>query len=156
MSLIGKKILEKCWGNGKRYPWAEDRICIFVCRVEKKISFSLEITVIIFKACEKLFWFKQDFNSAELLTKASFFLYFRDRTKNGEGNKGDVESICARVAKMYQNTWWKLRLIRIDYEQLIMDCFHCIFKSMDNLAHLIPVLWFVSWFLCFLQHLLQE
>ena len=31
--------------------------------------------------------------------KTSFFLYFRDRPKNGEGNKGDVESICARVTK---------------------------------------------------------
>ena len=31
--------------------------------------------------------FKKDFKFAELLTKTSFFLYFRDRPKNGEGNK---------------------------------------------------------------------
>ena len=40
-----------------------------------------------------------DFKSAELLTKISFFLYFRDRPKNGEGNKEDVESISASVTK---------------------------------------------------------
>ena len=90
---------------------------------------------------------KKDFKRAELITKTS--LYFRDRPKNGEGNKGDVESICARVTNMHQNMWRKLRLIWIDYEQLIMDFFHCILKSTDNLAHLIPVLWLVSWFLCF-------
>ena len=45
--------------------------------------------------------FKKNFKSAELPTKTSFFLYFtfRDRPKNGEGNKGDVESICTRVTK---------------------------------------------------------
>ena len=52
-----------------------------------------------------------DFKSAELLTETSFFLYFRDRPKNREENKGEVESICARVTNMYQNTWRKLRLI---------------------------------------------
>ena len=31
--------------------------------------------------------FKKDFKFAELLTKTSFFLYFRDRPENGEGNK---------------------------------------------------------------------
>ena len=38
--------------------------------------------------------------TAELLAKTSFFLYFRYRPKNGEGNKQrrrDVESVCARV-----------------------------------------------------------
>ena len=103
-----------------------------------------------------MFLLIEDFVIAELLTKTSFFLYFRDGLKDGEGNKGDAESICARVTNMHQNMWRKLRLIWIDYEQLIMDCFHCIFKSTDNLAHLIPVFWLVSWFLCFLHHLLQE
>ena len=28
-----------------------------------------------------------------------FFLYLRDRLKNREGNKGDLESTCARVIK---------------------------------------------------------
>ena len=31
--------------------------------------------------------FKKDFKIAELLSKISFFLYFRDRPKNDEGNK---------------------------------------------------------------------
>ena len=31
--------------------------------------------------------FKKNFKSAELLTKTSFFLYFRDCHKNGKGNK---------------------------------------------------------------------
>ena len=43
--------------------------------------------------------FKKDFKFAELFTKISFFVYFRDRPENGEGNKGDVESICAKVIK---------------------------------------------------------
>ena len=36
---------------------------------------------------------------AELLTKTSFFIYFRDSPENGEGKKGDVESICGKVTK---------------------------------------------------------
>ena len=43
--------------------------------------------------------FKKDFKSEDLLTKTSFFLYFRDRPKNGERNKGGVGSTCARVTK---------------------------------------------------------
>ena len=102
------------------------------------------------------FW-KRDFKTTKLLTKTLFFLYFRDRPKNGEGNKEDVESICATatkytskyVAKAEFNLNW---LWTIDY----MDFFHCVFKSTDNLAHFIPMLWLASLFLCFLQHLLQE
>ena len=63
-----------------------------------------------------------------------FFLYCRDRPKNTEEDKGNVESIYARVTNMHQNTWQNLRLIWIDYEQLIMDWFHCTSKSTDNLA----------------------
>ena len=70
----------------------------------EKNSFSFEITVIIFKAYKKCSNSKR---SAELLTKTSFFLYFRDRPKNGKGNKRDVESICARVTNMHQNMWQK-------------------------------------------------
>ena len=43
--------------------------------------------------------FKKDFKFAELLTKTSIFVYFRDRPENGEGNKGDVERMCAKVTK---------------------------------------------------------
>ena len=34
----GKKILKKEWGNGKKYPWAESGICVFVCEREKQIT----------------------------------------------------------------------------------------------------------------------
>ena len=53
---------------------------MFVCvcvREKKKNSFS--ITAIIFKASNSQF--KKYFKSAEILTKTSFFLYFRDRSK---------------------------------------------------------------------------
>ena len=43
--------------------------------------------------------FKKYFQSIDLLTKTSFFLYFRDLPENGEGNEGDVKSICAKVTK---------------------------------------------------------
>ena len=43
--------------------------------------------------------FKKDFKRAELLTKTFFFLNFRDRPKNGDGDEGGVESISARVTK---------------------------------------------------------
>ena len=42
---------------------------------------------------------KGDFKITELLTKTLFSLYFRDCPKNGERNKEDFESICARVTK---------------------------------------------------------
>ena len=53
----------------------------------------------------------KDFKRAELLTKTSFFLYFRDRPKNDEGNKRDVESIYVIVTKHASKMWQKLRLI---------------------------------------------
>ena len=68
----------------KKYPWAEKaefvclKVCVCVCVREKKNN-SFGITAIIFKASNPLF--KKDFKSAELLTKTSFFLYFRDRPK---------------------------------------------------------------------------
>ena len=50
---------------------------IYVCEREKQQH---EITLIIFKLYKKC-------KTAEILTKTSFFLYFRDSPKNGEGNK---------------------------------------------------------------------
>ena len=47
-------------------------------REREKIK-SFGITAIIFKALNPLF--KKDFKSTELLTKTSFFLYYRDRPK---------------------------------------------------------------------------
>ena len=43
--------------------------------------------------------FKKDFKFAEILAKTYFFVYFRDRPENGEGDKGDVESTCSKVTK---------------------------------------------------------
>ena len=57
----------------------------FVCMcVRKKIN-SFEIHVIIFRYIKNVNRpFKKDFKFVELITKSSFFLYFRDRPKNGE------------------------------------------------------------------------
>ena len=72
------------------------RLC--VGEREKKSSF--QITLIIFKAYKKVnLQFKKGFKNVELLTKTSFFLYIKDRPKNGEGNKWDQDNICARVTK---------------------------------------------------------
>ena len=61
----------------------------FVCVVwgrEKKISF--EIHVIILRHIKNVnLPFKKKKKFTELLVKTSFFLYFRDRPENGEGNK---------------------------------------------------------------------
>ena len=73
-----------------------------------------------------------------------------------ETKKGDFESIRVKATKYIKKggeSWsWP------EYEQLTMDCFDCIFISTNNLAYLIPIPMFslVSWFLYFLQHLLQE
>ena len=53
-------------------------MCVCVC-VRERENNNFGITAIIFKASNSLF--KKDFKSAELLTKTSFFLYFRDRPK---------------------------------------------------------------------------
>ena len=61
-------------------------VCI-MCGGEKKNN-SFEIHVIILRYIKNVnLPFKKDFKFAELLTKTSFFLYFRDRPENGEGNK---------------------------------------------------------------------
>ena len=90
VGLIEKKIPKEGWGNRKKYPWAESRICVFksLCvrvRVCERENNSFGITAIIFKASNPLF--KKDFKSAELLTKTSFFLCFRDRPKTTKEEK---------------------------------------------------------------------
>ena len=80
--------------------------------------------------------FKKDFKFAELLTKTYFFVYFKDRPENGEGNKEDLESICAKitkhaskkVAKAEANPDW------LRTNELIMDYFDCIFIPTNDLA----------------------
>ena len=61
-------------------------VCI-MCGGEKKNN-SFEIHVIILRYIKNVnLPFKKDFKFAELLTKTSFFLYFRDHPENGEGSK---------------------------------------------------------------------
>ena len=71
--------------------------------------------------------FKKDFKSAEILTKTSFFLYVRNRSKNGGRIKWEVESICARVTKHASMKVMKAEVNMIDYEQLIVNCLDFIF-----------------------------
>ena len=60
------------------------RICVW----ERKKDNSFENNVIILSYTKNVnLLFKKDFKIAEHLTKTSFFLYFRNRPKNGEGNK---------------------------------------------------------------------
>ena len=61
-----------------------------MCVCEEKNNF--EIIVIIFRACKKCKSIQKEFLK-RLLTNTSFFLYFRDCPKNGEGKKRDVECI---------------------------------------------------------------
>ena len=60
---------------------------MYLCVGEKKNN-SFEIIVILLRYIRNVnFLLVRDFKIAELLTKTPFFLYFRDRPKNGEGNK---------------------------------------------------------------------
>ena len=77
----------------------ESGICAFVCARETK-SNSFEITISIFRAYKKCKSPIQKEFLKGLLTNTSFFLYFRDRSKNGKGKKGRRRKyICARVTK---------------------------------------------------------
>ena len=73
---------------------------VHLCVRERKKSNSFEITVIIFRAYKKCKSPVQKEFLKGLLTNTSFFLYFRDRPKNGEGKKKRRRKyICARVTK---------------------------------------------------------
>ena len=61
-------------------------ICVYTCEREKNNSFKIHVIVLRYVRNVNL-PFKKDFKFAELLPKTSFFLYFRDRPENGEGNK---------------------------------------------------------------------
>ena len=136
----------------KKYPWAESGICVCVKRKKKTVLKSLYSFLRHLRNVNLLF--KKDFKSAELLSKTSFFLYFRDRPINGEGNKGEVESICARVTKHASK---KVAKAEVNWNWLwIVDygLFWLCILSMDALANLMQIFSLVSWFLYFLQHLL--
>ena len=104
MGLIGKKIMKKGLSNGKRIEWKKVLMSwkrnVYLCKWKRNENNSLEITKSFIRNISNVnLLFKKDFKSAQLLTKASFFIYFRDHPKNGEGNKGDFKSTCARVIK---------------------------------------------------------
>ena len=86
MGLIEKKILKKGWGNGKKYPWAESGIFVYVCEREKNNSFKIHV-IILMNIRNVNIPFKKDFKFPELLTKTYIFVSFRDRPEIGEGNK---------------------------------------------------------------------
>ena len=74
-------------------------MCIYVNEREMKITVQKLQQSFIRNISNVNLLFRKDFKSAQLLTKTSFFIYFRDHPKNGEGNKGDFKSTCARVIK---------------------------------------------------------
>ena len=51
-----------------------------------------------------------------------------------ETNKGDFKSLCAKLTKPTSK-----KAAKAEVEQLIMDCFDCIFISTNNSAYLIPM-----------------
>ena len=59
---------------------------MYVCEREKNNSFKIHVIILMYIKNVNLS-FKKDFKFAELLTKTSCFVYFRDRPQNGEGNK---------------------------------------------------------------------
>ena len=87
------------WGNEKKYPGAERRICVYVRG--KNNSFEIHIIILTYVKNVNL-PFKKDFKFAELLTKISFFLYFRDRSKN--------QKYAQELLNMHQKRWRKLKV----------------------------------------------
>ena len=65
-----------------------ERKAEFVCICVREKNNSFEIDVINLRFIKNVdIPFKKDFEFAELLTKKSFFFYFRNCPKNGEGSK---------------------------------------------------------------------
>ena len=60
-------------------------ICVYVCEREKDNSFEIHVIILRFIRNVNL-QFKKDLNLQNFLPKL-LFLYFRDRPKNGKGNK---------------------------------------------------------------------
>ena len=131
-------------------------VCVCVCVWERKKITALKLLSLFLRYIRNVnVLLNKYFQSAELLTKTSFFLYFRDRPKNGEGSNKQLERIIARVTKHASKKLAKAEVILncslwIEYEQLLKGCFDCIFTSMDGLAYLILISlsfheFFMSW-----------
>ena len=123
-----KKTLKKGRGNRKKSPWAESRISILILSDGiKLIALKLLPPFLRYIGNVNLL-FKNDFKSAELLTKTSIFFYFRGWPKIGEWSKGDVKSISTRVTKDASKRVAKAEVnlncsLWIDYEQMIMNLY---------------------------------
>ena len=126
-----------------------DFVYLFVW--EKKNN-SFEIAVIILRYIRNgNLLFKKDLKIAELYTKTSFFLYFRGRSKN---DISIIKSVCARVTKHASK---KVAKAETDLNWLwTTDCGLFWLYILHPWAIPIPMFSLVSWFLYFLQHLLQE
>ena len=144
-----KKILKKRWDNWKSIPQLKAK---FVRVWNKKKKNSFEIHVIILRYIRNVnLPFKKDFKFAELLTKISFFLYFRDRSKN--------QKYAQELLNMHQKRWRKLKVselsmsIWIDYGLFWLYIY---IHERYSLAYLIPIPMFSAFMFFLLQHLVQE
>ena len=74
---------------------------LFICVFEGEKINNFEIIANIFKTYKKCKSSIQNriLKGQKILSKTSFYLYFRDTPKNGEWSKWDVDSICVRVTK---------------------------------------------------------
>ena len=80
----------------KSIPELKAKFVCIMCGGEKKNN-SFEIHIIILRYIKNVnLSFKKDFKFAELLTKTSFSLYFRDLPENGEGNKQETSKESAQ------------------------------------------------------------
>ena len=71
----------------KKDPRAESGICVLVWQREKNSSFEIYVIILRYIRNTNLSYSKRILKLQNFLQKTSFFLYFRDRPKNGEGNK---------------------------------------------------------------------
>ena len=93
MDLIVEKILKEGWGNEKNYPWPESGICVFVWE-SAKILTALKLL--------QSFWRRiRNVKVQNFLPKhlSSFTLETDLKMEKIATNKGEIESICARVTE---------------------------------------------------------
>ena len=65
LRYTGKKILQKGWGNGKKYPWTENGICVYVCERKKIISFKIRLIILMYVRNVNI-PFKKDFKFTKI------------------------------------------------------------------------------------------
>ena len=93
MDLIAEKILKECWENEKNYPWAESGICVFVWE-RAKILTALKLLQSFFRRIRNV-------KVQTCLPKhlSSFTLETDLKMEKITTDKGEIESICARVTE---------------------------------------------------------